>query len=211
MAGAVAVALCLAASRPWQMAQAQDQPPPPAPANMTPVDSTALPPGVAPSSPLAEVIQMAQSGVSETVILTYITNSTSTFNLNSDQIIYLKDLGVPDDIVNAMIQRDQVLQQQGYQPPPQPPPADNTATAEAAPPPPTGDVTESDFYDTLAPYGAWVNTTGYGWCWRPTVVIYTAGWQPYCDHGHWVWTDDGWYWLSDYSWGRSIRSITSML
>jgi hypothetical protein len=33
------------------------------------------------------------------------------------------------------------------------------------------------------------------------VVIYNPGWQPYCDHGHWVYTDCGWYWFSDYSWG----------
>jgi hypothetical protein len=33
------------------------------------------------------------------------------------------------------------------------------------------------------------------------VVVYNPGWQPYCDHGHWVYTDCGWYWASDYSWG----------
>jgi hypothetical protein len=33
------------------------------------------------------------------------------------------------------------------------------------------------------------------------VVVYNSGWQPYCDHGHWVYTDCGWYWSSDYSWG----------
>ena len=57
------------------------------------------------------------------------------------------------------------------------------------------------FYDTLAPYGGWVNFQGYGWCWRPTIVVYNTGWQPYCDNGHWVYTDCGWYWVSGYSWG----------
>jgi hypothetical protein len=32
-------------------------------------------------------------------------------------------------------------------------------------------------------------------------MVANAGWQPYCDHGHWVYTDAGWYWISDYSWG----------
>jgi len=27
------------------------------------------------------------------------------------------------------------------------------------------------------------------------------GWQPYCDRGHWAYTDSGWCWVSDYSWG----------
>ena len=26
-------------------------------------------------------------------------------------------------------------------------------------------------------------------------------WRPYCDHGHWVYSDAGWCWQSDYSWG----------
>ena len=51
------------------------------------------------------------------------------------------------------------------------------------------------------PYGTWVDVDGYGRCWRPSVVVYNPGWQPYCDHGHWVYTDCGWYWFSDYSWG----------
>ena len=57
------------------------------------------------------------------------------------------------------------------------------------------------FYDTLAPYGTWVQVDGYGRCWQPLVVVSEPGWQPYCDRGHWVYTDAGWYWMSDYSWG----------
>ena len=113
-----------------------------------------------------------------------------------------------------MMQRDQQLQQQmtasAYQPPPQPAPVPETTeqpeTTPEPPPvePPTdqpAEVTVNYFYDTLAPYGTWVNVDGYGRCWRPSVVVYNPGWQPYCDHGHWVYTDCGWYWSSDYSWG----------
>jgi len=63
---------------------------------------------------------------------------------------------------------------------------------------------ESDaayFYDTLAPYGSWVNVPEYGVCWQPTVVVSTPGWRPYLNSGRWVWSDCGWYWNSDYSWG----------
>jgi hypothetical protein len=41
----------------------------------------------------------------------------------------------------------------------------------------------------------------YGSCWQPTVAALNSGWQPYCDRGHWIYTDAGWYWQSDYAWG----------
>lgn len=154
---------------------------------------TALPPDVDPNSPLAQIIQLAQSGVDESVLTSYAGNAATPFSLTADQIVYLKDIGVPDSVVQAMIQRDQQLgATDNTQPPAQPTPA----TA-----PPTGDVTSSYFYGALAPYGGWVNVSGYGLCWRPQAVVYNSGWQPYCDHGHWVYTDDGWFWMSDYSWG----------
>jgi len=154
---------------------------------------TELPSDVDPNSPLAQIIHLAQSGVDESVLISYAGNSPTPFNLTADQIIYLKDIGVPDTVVQAMIQRDQQLGA-----------ADNTtASTQPAPDaaPPTGDVTSDYFYGALAPYGGWVNINGYGLCWRPTAVVYNSDWQPYCDHGHWVDTDDGWYWVSDYSWG----------
>ena len=57
------------------------------------------------------------------------------------------------------------------------------------------------FYDSLAPYGTWVQLDGYGWCWQPTAVVVTPGWRPYCNGGYWVYSDYGWYWQSTYSWG----------
>jgi len=56
----------------------------------------------------------------------------------------------------------------------------------------------SDFYQPLEPYGSWVTVGSYGRCWRPREI--TADWQPYTD-GHWEWTDAGWYWVSDETWG----------
>ena len=73
------------------------------------------------------------------------------------------------------------------------------------PPPPQEEVpaqvTVNYFYDSLSPYGTWVDVDGYGRCWRPTVVVTSPGWRPYVHGGRWVWTDAGWYWYSDYSWG----------
>jgi hypothetical protein len=169
--------------------------------------ASALPPNIYPTSPLAQVIRLTQAGVDESVIMTYVTNSPSTFNLDSDKIIYLRDLGLPNDVVTAMMQRDQALQQQmastTYQPPAQPAtePAPTTTEPPSQPEEPSAPVTVTYFYNSLAPYGSWVDIDGYGRCWRPSVCVYNPGWQPYCDHGHWVYTDCGWYWYSDYSWG----------
>jgi len=180
-------------------ANAQDQSTPP-----TGYTAPVLPPNVYPSSPLAQVIKLTQAGVSEGVIMTYATNSGSTFNLDPDKIIYLKDIGLPDELVTAMIQRDQVLHAQmaasAYQLPPQPAPATAPVQTET-PVEQSADVAVDYFYDMLASYGSWVDVEDYGLCWRPTVVVTDVGWQPYCDHGHWVYTDAGWYWISDYSWG----------
>jgi len=87
----------------------------------------------------------------------------------------------------------------------EPAPAAEPSTATTVPPPPTEEIpapeTVNYFYDSLAPYGTWVDVSGYGRCWRPTVVVTTPGWRPYSHGGRWEWTDSGWYWYSDYSWG----------
>ena len=54
------------------------------------------------------------------------------------------------------------------------------------------------FYDDLASYGNWVQRPSYGWVWTPRAVA--ASWRPYED-GHWVWTDQGWTWISDEPYG----------
>lgn len=170
------------------------------------------------SKPLSEVIRLAQSGVDEMVILTYITNTTTLFTLGAEEIVYLNDLGVTGPVVTAMMQRDQTLKY-AWASAGQAAPAGTVVTQETvavAPtyvnnPQPTQVVIAPEaqpvyvsndyFYDTLTPYGAWVDVDGYGRCWRPTVAINSSGWQPYRDRGRWVHTDAGWYWMSDYSWG----------
>jgi hypothetical protein len=155
------------------------------------------------SQPLSEVIRLAQSGVDEGVILTYITNSAAMFTLGAEEIVYLNDLGVNSIIITALMQRDQGLKKAAaaappiavaptYVNPPQP-----VVVQESQP----TYVTENYFHDSLSPYGTWIEVEGYGRCWRPTVAITGPMWRPYVDRGHWVHTDAGWYWMSDYSWG----------
>ena len=177
--------------------------------------------------PVMDVVKLANSRVDESVLLAYVTNSPSVFNLGADDIIYLKDIGVPDPVIKAMIYRDQDLKAQGvaaaapaaptYQwaqapdtnaaPQAEPAPSQVAPQYESAPPAtqaaqpaPTApaSVTYSTFYDSLSPYGTWIEVEGYGRVWQPTVVVVNPSWRPYLDSGRWVYTDQGWYWLSDY-------------
>lgn len=65
-------------------------------------------------------------------------------------------------------------------------------------PPAQAGVSFSAFYSNLSPYGSWQVSAQYGRVWQPSV--YYSGWNPYYD-GHWVYTDYGWTWVSDYQWG----------
>jgi hypothetical protein len=188
-----------------------------------------LPPNVRTSGPVADIIKLANSGVDQGVLTAFIANSTSAFNLSADEIIYLNDLGVPSSVVAAALQHDQTLKgvsdaggentqtapagaapQQFAPAPAEPAPlapaqagptvAETAPPPEAAPPPPA-EVSQQDFYGSLSPYGTWVDVEGCGRCWQPAAIVVNPGWQPYLDGGHWVYTDCGWYWQSDYSWG----------
>jgi hypothetical protein len=46
-----------------------------------------------------------------------------------------------------------------------------------------------------------MNDPVYGWCWRPSVETADPFWRPYANAGHWVYTDGGWFWQSEYPWG----------
>ncbi len=106
-----------------------------------------------------------------------------------------------------MLTHDTALRTQGPVSAP-PPPSQEPVAAPLTPPVqqteaiyanPPEDV--SYFYNDLSPYGSWVQLEGVGWCWQPRAVVINRGWSPYCDSGHWVYSDCGWYWASDYSWG----------
>jgi hypothetical protein len=49
--------------------------------------------------------------------------------------------------------------------------------------------------------GEWIDTPQYGTVWRPTHV--GDEWQPYVN-GRWVWTQAGWAWASDESFGWAV-------
>jgi hypothetical protein len=154
----------------------------------TPVDLPEVP---------AEVLRMSQAGMSDDVMTSYIQKSDYPYTLDADQIIYLHDLGISSAVLNTLV--GHVETSAGS-----PPPAGNESTDKAnnsSSEPSPVDGAAGDFYNSLAPYGTWVNVPAYGWCWQPTVVLVNSTWQPYCNNGCWLWTTSGWYWNSYYSWG----------
>ncbi|HET6254251.1 MAG TPA: DUF6600 domain-containing protein [Puia sp.] len=67
-----------------------------------------------------------------------------------------------------------------------------------APPPPAPEASYQNFYDALSPYGEWIDNPEYGYVWMPNAG---PDFKPYATNGNWVYTDEGWAWNSDYSWG----------
>jgi hypothetical protein len=191
----VALAVAIAAFA-ANVTNAYEQPIPPPPS------ASDLPPSIPPGGDLAQVHKLVQANVDLSIIKNFITNSPRRFELDASKIIALNDAGVPSTLLDAMLEHDRQIIPNATiaSATPTPPPA-TAPTVVTAPPP----VTVSYFYDTLSPYGNWVEIDGYGRCWRPTTVVYDSNWRPYCDRGRWVYTDCGWYWDSDYAWGATFH------
>lgn len=62
---------------------------------------------------------------------------------------------------------------------------------------PTGDY--NNFYEPLAAYGSWFQTSDYGYVYQPTIVR-DSSWRPYT-RGRWAFTDHGWTWVSNEPFG----------
>ena len=177
------------------------------------VNAQSLPQGI------QDVVKMKQAGLSDDVILAQIKNSGATYNLTVDQILSLKNQNVSDAVIKALISGNgstataTVAAPAPAAPPAAPavvtPPLAPAPNAVVAPPvasaPAAPDAAAAPSFDTfqaeLSPYGNWVQVPGYGLCWQPAQAVADPLWRPYLDGGYWSYTDDGWYWQSDYPWG----------
>jgi hypothetical protein len=162
-------------------------------------------------SGVQDVVKLAQAGMSDDIILSQVKNTGAVYNLTADQIIFLKNQHVSETVIKALmtgtgtpapaIAPAPMAPPVSYPAPaPAPAPVVTVAPApvvEVAAPAPTLEV----FQAQLAPYGAWIPVPGYGLCWEPTATIADPFWRPYLNQGHWIYTDAGWSWQSDYSWG----------
>lgn len=73
-----------------------------------------------------------------------------------------------------------------------------TPVVRAAPPHAAAVVT---FDDALGPHGTWVVVARYGRVWRPHAHVVGPAFVPYATGGHWVSTEHGWMFETDWPWG----------
>jgi hypothetical protein len=52
---------------------------------------------------VADIVKMAQAKIGDSVILAYIENSGTVYNLDANQIVFLRDTGVSEPVLSAML------------------------------------------------------------------------------------------------------------
>jgi hypothetical protein len=144
---------------------------------------------------VSELIKLKDSDVSDDVLIAYIQSSPKWSALTADDIVALKDAGISDAVIAQALRRSVNSSGQNT--------AANVSPAQEEPapaPPAQENVDQTVFEEALNPYGNWVIIDGVRY-WRPGVAVNNPDWAPYMTNGHWVYTDLGWTWVSDYPWG----------
>jgi hypothetical protein len=151
---------------------------------------------------VAEVVQLARANIGEDVIVSYIQNSANGYGLNANQILYLKQQGISDRIINAMLnQRGQLVAAQTAPPPdnssansaqiptPTPPPA--VSYVQTAPPQTVYVIPDTQTYDYYAYYSPYYYPY-YGYYGWPAVSL-SFGWGGYYGGGWHGGYHGGWH------------------
>ena len=158
-----------------------DAPAPPAPAEAQPVPV----PQIAAPAPAAsavelhpevdDVVDMAKRGVGDEALLAYVEQNPLTRRIAPETIIFLNDLGVPENVVALMIRQGDTAQEGEEDEGVPMEPARITEQPLASTPPPTPPppadsppVVNNHYYGALDPYGDWIYDSSNGWVWRPT-------------------------------------------
>jgi hypothetical protein len=180
-------------------------------------DSPTIPQDLPPGA--QDVVKLTQAGLNEDVIIAQVRSAGHIYRLTADQIIELTNAGVSQNVIRALIEgaapaaaapgASDVAPASPVVPPappaaPESPAVTDSTQVQGPVPgePPAAPVNFDVFQSELSPYGMWVQSPDYGWVWVPSVATGDSGWQPYCDQGEWIYSDDGWYWNSYYPWGR---------
>src|SRR5262249_21140088 len=132
------------------------------------------------------------------VLQAYVQHSGFRYDLTADEVVLLSDLGTPAIILDDLLARSKNKPSRVSSTDR----SDDTilaSTIALAPAP--ENATLDFFYEALAPFGTWNQDAQYGWVWQPTASAYDKTWAPYVTQGSWVWTNMGWFWNSNYSWG----------
>jgi len=81
---------------------------------------------------VSQIVQLSKAKVSDDTIVNYIRNSGNSYGMDAGQIVYLKQQGVSDNVINTMLSQPRTTAQAAPQPAY---PAGSTATATVAAPP----------------------------------------------------------------------------
>jgi hypothetical protein len=138
------------------------------------------------SPDLQEIVRFTQAHMTDEVIVAYIRTSGKNYSLGGDALLNLNSQGVSQTVLSALLAA-----------PPSAAPVPPPAVAIPAPP----ETPTIDYFQAhLTPYGQWIDVPDVGAAWVPAEAN-VPGWRPYMDAGHWQFTDAGWFWQSDYTWG----------
>ena len=75
-----------------------------------------------------QILQLAQAKVTDDTIVAYIHNSGNSYGLNADQIIYLKQQGISENVIIAMLNQPKAAATPAPSMPSAPLPPDHTQT-----------------------------------------------------------------------------------
>jgi hypothetical protein len=151
------------------------------------------------SSGATEVAKLAQAGVGDDVILSFIGQSQSYYHLSAADIMGLKDAGVSSPALTAMLNHDAALrlQQQASIP---------SAATPVAPPPAVAQSDTAAATATASPTSA--NTTVVVQSAPPPAQVEVIPFSPGPDYvwtpGWWSWNGGAWIWFGGY-WGYPSR------
>ena len=122
-----------------------------------------------------QVLQLAQAEISDATIIAYIKNSGNSYGLTADQIIYLRQQGVSDAVVNAMLNQPRA----GVMAAPTTPAPQPVASTAYAEPASTATVAPTVTYVQTAPqtvyYADPYYYPAYGYGYYPPVAL-SFGW-----------------------------------
>ncbi len=120
-----------------------------------------------------QILRLAQAKVGDDLMLAYIRNAGNSYRLNADQIIYLRQQGLSDAVITAMLNQPRAGVALPLPTTPAPPPVASTAYPRTAP---------DDYYS--APYDDYsYYDPGYGYpgyvCYPPVTIGLGWGWGWY--------------------------------
>jgi hypothetical protein len=132
---------------------------------------------------VSQVLELEQAKIGDSTVIAYIRNSGTSYNLNAEQIVFLRQQGVSDGVITAMLTQPRMADSVANIQPPEPAPQPVPVTTAPATPDPTvisqpsvTYVQTTPAYDYSTYYYPYPNYSYYGW--------------PFC----WTWFGGAWHW-----------------